>query len=120
VTDTPNAPTPTTPATAEQLRKKAQRMRDIAENCDRQHAPVSASDWREAAAALDAEAARREAGTTAAEQAVDVAVTRLHGIADFYADTETQKNEALAYACTIRAELTRLRAAVRLTTEGAE
>jgi hypothetical protein len=36
-------------------------MRDIAENCDRQHAPVSASDWREAAAALDAEAARREA-----------------------------------------------------------
>jgi hypothetical protein len=56
--DTPNAPTPTTPATAEQLRRDADLYRIRA-------AGATEAEWTErhtrAAAALDAEAARREA-----------------------------------------------------------
>ena len=56
MTDTPNAPTPTTPATAEQLREDAAMFREAAVYS----APFGAALQLRAAAALDAEAARRE------------------------------------------------------------
>jgi hypothetical protein len=87
MTDTPNAPTPTTPATAEQLREDADRVRALAKNeaimAEMQGEggdPLMAADCladsralARAAAALDAEAARREAVTPTAD-ALDAAV----------------------------------------------
>jgi hypothetical protein len=68
VTATPNAPTPTTPATAEQLREDAKFFRQRAQSI---HGLMSANgdddyqqdidSYQRAAAALDAEAARLEA-----------------------------------------------------------
>jgi hypothetical protein len=80
VTDTPNAPTPTTPATAEQLREDAARLRKSVDDIERtlDHGLTPDGDEFDpdtlvdiyalrdastrAAAALDAEAARMEAG----------------------------------------------------------
>ena len=61
MTDTPNAPTPTTPATAEELRAEAAQLHLMAESYRKSGGSADARVCESAAAALDAEAARREA-----------------------------------------------------------
>jgi hypothetical protein len=84
VTDTPNASTPTTPATAEQLREDVKFFRQRAQSI---HGLMSANgdddyqqdidSYQRAAAALDAEAARMEAVTPTTD-ALDAAVARFN------------------------------------------
>jgi hypothetical protein len=61
VTDTPKDPTPTTPSTAEQLRESARWYTEVASTLRQFRTPDEAIHADRAAAALDAEAARREA-----------------------------------------------------------
>ena len=74
MTDTPNAPTPTTPATAEQLREDAEWYREYADSLNKVwDSGEPERRHRRAAAALDAEAARMEAVTPTTD-ALDAAV----------------------------------------------
>jgi len=76
VTDTPNAPTPTTPATAKQLRAEAAQLRLMAESCRKSGGSADARMCDNAAAALDAEAARLERETAPPQKYGDHAIAR--------------------------------------------
>jgi hypothetical protein len=113
VTDTPNAPTPTTPATAEQLREDAIVVRRCAAfNRETGLAQLHHELLERAAAALDAEAARMEAQHA---ELRGWGVMRPDGtLMEHYREYEEQIRVVLEPYPSYRA------VPVRLTTEGAE